>query len=223
MYVGLVDNDAMALSALRALLDKESEIEVIWDVADGFSAVAECENPSSDRPNVDVVLVDMDMPELDGAETIQRIQNLENPPKCVVFSVLDSFEQVKSAFQAGATGYLFKDDNPSFIAKALKRAYSGEMVFSAGCSKELIHLLISVDHPKTISGRKQKKGKPLLTARETQILNFVADSYSNDEIARKVGISVETVKTHIKAVIAKLGALNRAGAVAEGFRRGILL
>lgn len=219
MRVGIVDNDSIVRRMLRSVLMKDPRIVVSWDVSSGEEAFALCKDTDGQQDSAEIVLVDMVMPQWNGAKTIQMLTSLANPPICIVFSALGDIDQVRSAFQAGARGYLFKDDKTDVVAELLEKALAGQIVFSPSCSQTVAQML-AASTPVPIDPLPE--AKRILTPSEVRILSLVADSYSNNEIAKEIGISVETVKTHLKAIIAKLTVANRAGAVAEGFRLGLI-
>lgn len=215
--VAVVDDDAFSRGFVVAMLGQQPGLEVCWQAANGREALDRLGQADG---LVDVVLIDLLMPVLDGASTIRQAADAGCPAVFVVLSAYSTVEQIRAAFTAGARGYLVKEDDPAEISAALERALAGELVFSPSCSRALVDSVVSGVRP----GAGAAAGVLLqpLTARELEVLALVADSLSNDQIARSLGVSVNTVKVHMRSILQKLEVMDRAGAVAKAMRLGLI-
>lgn len=223
MRIGLADDDSLSRNALAEILRKDPTVEIAWSVADGEEAVAACANSgeegSAERgaTPVDVVLMDLNMRKMDGITAIRRILALPHPPRLVVLSSYATLDKIREAFRAGAVGYLAKDDDPALIVDSLRRVLAGELVFSPTCSLQMVE-----DLKRESPIRAAAPERNPLTPREQQVLGLIADSMSNQEIAKAMGLGLETIKGYVKSIIAKCGVQDRAGAVAYGLRHGLI-
>ncbi|HEY0698137.1 MAG TPA: response regulator transcription factor, partial [Micromonospora sp.] len=157
----------------------------------------------------DLVLMDLHLGGgMNGAEATGRLLARRRPPRVLVLTTYDSDADILPAVTAGATGYLLKDTGPEDLLTGIRAAASGETVLAPAVARRLVARVRTPDRA--------------LTARETQILDMVADGHSNQGIARALFITEATVKSHRVQVFGKLGVDNRTAAVAEARRRGIL-
>ena len=194
----LVDDHVILREGLSALLALSEDIEVVGQASDGREAIA-----SVHRYAPDVVVMDMAMPGMDGAQTTQAL--LDRLPHVRVLA-LSSFydpEQVQRAMQAGAIGYLVKGISADRLAQAIREASAGRPTLAP----EAVQALVRRPAPSPELGND-------LTDREREVLSLVAAGLSNAEIARRLNVGVSTVKYHLRGIYSKLGAANRAEAVA---------
>lgn len=221
MRVALVDDDKIVRESLARVLGAVDYIELSWIAGSGQEAidicVAEQELPADQR--VQVLVTDLQMPGVDGITLIRRLTALPDSPKIVVLSSFAQLDYITEAFRAGASGYFAKDDDSSLIADNLLKVAGGELAFSPTCSEEVAQMLCQARRSYTDF---QSHAVGLLTDRELEVLQLAADSFSNREIARKLGLSEQTVKVHFRAIFPKLGVADRAGAVAFGIRHGLI-
>jgi DNA-binding NarL/FixJ family response regulator len=204
--VVVADDQQVVREGLEALLGLIDGVEVVGAAANGEAAVELVAGG-----NVDVVLMDLRMPVLDGTEATARI-TAEFPDVAVlVLTTYADDASIANALRAGARGYLTKDAGRAEIGAALRSTAAGQSTFDPEVSKRLIAgLAPSVG-----------AGGDGLTARETEVLRLIARGLSNPEIAGKLFISEATVKTHINNTFAKIGARHRAEAVRYAYRKGI--
>ena len=202
--VVIADDHAVVRHGLRQLLSTFAGVELVGDAADGEAAVALC---AERRP--DVVLMDLEMPEVDGVEATHRIKS-ENPTVAVV--VLTSFsdrDRIMQALDAGAAGYLLKDVEPEELRKAIEAAARGDAPLDPRAARTLL------------SARQAAAPAEDLSAREREVLLMVADGLANKQIARQLAISEKTVKAHLTSVFRRIGVTDRTQAALWAQRHGL--
>ena len=202
----IVDDHPIVRDGLRAVFESEAAFEVVGQAADGVEAV--------DRAaalGVDVVLMDLRMPRMGGVEAIRRLRETAPDIRVLVLTTFDSDTDVLPAVEAGATGYLLKDAPRDELLRAVHAAYLGQAVLAPSVAQKLL-------------GRVRTPAAPIeqLTDRELKVLTLVAAGTTNREAAKQLFISEATVKTHLLHAYAKLGVRDRAAAVAEAYKRGLL-
>ncbi|MGV8909550.1 MAG: response regulator [Propionicimonas sp.] len=210
--VGLADDDSLSRMALASILGHADGIEVAWTVADGQHAVDAVRGPQSP---VDVVLMDLQMPLMDGLTACRLIREQPSAPAVIMLTTFDTTANISKALAAGATGFLAKDEVAVCAADAVRAAASGAAVFSPAATRRIRERIagdaVSVPAP----------GPSPLTGRETRIALLVAEALTNREVAKRLGISESTAKTHVSAIITKLGCTDRVGIVIWAFRNGL--
>ncbi|TCO35797.1 DNA-binding NarL/FixJ family response regulator [Kribbella steppae] len=204
--VVVADDQQVVREGLVALLGLLDGIEVTGAAANGVEAV-----DLVAQGNVDVVLMDLKMPVLDGVQATARITAGFPDVAVLVLTTYADDESIATALRAGARGYLTKDAGRAEIGAALRSTAAGQSTFDPEVSRRLIAGL-------TPGRVKETDG---LTARETEVLRLIAQGLSNPEIAERLYISEATVKTHINNTFAKIGARHRAEAVRYAYRKGI--
>ncbi len=224
--VGLADDDAFVRRALSVLLAAAPGIHVAWVATDGREAL---ESINQQEP-VDVVLLDMQMPNVDGLQVLEELSKAAEAtrPVVVMLTTFGSTESVVEALKHGARGYFVKDDDPVLIAAGLRSAVAGAFAFSPTASKAFVEALqhLAPAGEPTDKGQTQMPGLPVagqtnLTGREEEVLRLMAQSLSNKQIARRLSISEATVKTHVSVVISKLGVPDRVGAAVWAYQHGL--
>ena len=202
--VVIADDHAVVRHGLRQLLSTFADVELVGDAADGEAAVALC---AERRP--DVVLMDLEMPEVDGVEATRRIKS-ENPAAAVVVltSVSDR-DRIMRALDAGAAGYLLKDVEPEELRKAIEAAARGDAPLDPRAARMLL------------SARQAAAPAEDLSAREREVLLMVADGLANKQIARQLSISEKTVKAHLTSVFRRIGVADRTQAALWAERNGL--
>ncbi|WP_427895690.1 response regulator [Kribbella sp. GL6] len=205
--VVVADDQQVVREGLVALLGLIDGVEVAGAAANGVEAVELVA-----RGNVDVVLMDLKMPVLDGTQATARITTDHPGVAVLVLTTYADDASIGNALRAGARGYLTKDAGRAEIGAALRSTAAGQSTFDPEVSKRLIAGLTPAGDP----------GNDGLTARETEVLKLIARGLSNPEIAGELFISEATVKTHINNTFAKIGARHRAEAVRYAYRKGIV-
>jgi len=206
------------LEAIVNRLSSDPEFQVVGTAADGQELVdvyrALCE--ADRRP--DVVLSDYSMPRLNGIEAMRRILDTDASAKVLILSAFDDRSLVVSAMSAGAVGYLLKSVPPAELRERVRSAARGEPVLDA---RTATHMIGAVRCRERRPGGSSLQGVPL-TEREVDVLRLVAEGMSNTEVAAKLYISSQTVKTHLERICTKLGVSGRAAAVKRGMETGAL-
>lgn len=203
----VVDDHPVVRDGLRGMFASDPGFEVLGEAADGVAAVA-----LAVRLDPDVVLMDLRMPGGGGVAAIAELTRLGARSKVLVLTTYDTDSDTLPAIEAGATGYLLKDAPRDELFTAVRAAADGRTVLSPAVASRLISRVRTPAAP----------GHEALSAREREVLGLVARGTSNREIAAELFISEATVKTHLTHVFAKLGAKDRAAAVAVAYERGIL-
>ena len=209
----LADDDALVRSGLRALLGAEADLTVVGEAADGREAV---ERARALRP--DVVLMDVRMPRLDGVRATREIASWPSRPRVLVLTTFDLDEVVDDALDAGADGFLLKRATPEQLIDGIRTVVAGEALVAPAVTRRLLAAYASRRPP----DRERLRLGAHLTEREAEILRALADGLSNAEIAGRVFLAPETVKTHVKAILGKLGVRDRTQAVVWAYRTGFV-
>jgi DNA-binding NarL/FixJ family response regulator len=201
----IVDDHPVVRAGMVAMLSEEAGLEIVGEAANGAEALG-----LIPRLRPDVVLMDLRMPVMDGAEATARIVGQPDAPQVLVLTTYDTDADIIRAVEAGARGYLLKDAPPRQIAEAILRAARGETVLAPTVAAKLADRM------------RAGHEEPELTARETEVLALVAQGQTNAEVGRSLFIGEATVKTHLLRAFAKLGVNDRTAAVTAAYRRGLL-
>ncbi|MDL4815662.1 response regulator [Actinomadura opuntiae] len=200
----LVDDHTVMRAGVAALLAGEPGIEIAGEAGDGREAVALAE-----RLRPDVALVDLRMPVLDGVSATTEILARCPGTRVLILTTYDTDAEIERAVEAGAIGYLLKDATREQLADAVRAAARGETVLAPRVAQRLV-------------ARMRQPAPVVLTAREAEVLNAVADGLSNADIGRRLVIAEATVKTHLLRVFAKLDVSDRTRAVVVALERGLI-
>ena len=198
----LTDDDPLVRAGLALILGGAKTIEVVAEAANGREALAAVR----EQP-VDLVLMDLRMPVMDGIEATRAISAEPRAPKVLVLTTFDADDHIVRALAAGAAGFLLKDTPPPRIVKAIEAVMAGEPMLSPAVTQNLIRQVTadSTDHRRTDAERLVAT----LTERELDVARAVGHGRSNAEIAGELFMSLATVKAHISRIFAKLDATNR--------------
>jgi DNA-binding NarL/FixJ family response regulator len=213
----LVDDHLLFRKGLAQILSAQPDFAVIGEATDGIEAVE-----LARQLVPDLVLMDINMPNCDGIEATRRIKAHMPEMRVVMLTVSDDEADLADAVRCGADGYLLKDLQPEVLFDHLRRLASGEPPISQAMTTKLFR---QVAH-QMAQQREQIVSQPMalgdLSPREAQVLELVANGYSNQDIADELGIAHNTVKNHLRNILSKLGVKNRAQAAALGVSRGML-
>ena len=201
--VVVVDDDAMVRAGLRMVLAADPEIEIVGEASDGREGVRQAR-----RLEPDVVLIDLQMPVMDGVAATAELCRLPSPPAVLVLTTFHVDEYVVGALRAGATGYLLKDTDPHELARAVHTAAAGDTLLSPAVTQTVLDRL---REPDGVVERREEARRRLdaLTERELEVAVAVGHAHSNAEIARSMHMSEATVKTHVSRALAKTNTGNR--------------
>ncbi|HLH25416.1 MAG TPA: response regulator transcription factor [Chloroflexota bacterium] len=202
----VVDDHPVVREGLIAVLEDEADFQVVGAAATADDAVALA---ARERP--DVVLLDLELDGQDGVQALPRLTATPGEPRVLVFTAYDADERVFGALQAGAAGYLLKGAPTAEIARAIRAVAAGGSYLAPRVAAKVV---AQVGRPRVPAGR--------LSAREREVLRLVAAGQSNKQIARTLRIAERTVKFHVTSLFQKLGADNRAQAVARAAEQGLL-
>lgn len=208
----LVDDHQMFVDALDLLLTGEGEVEVVGRFRMAEDAVAACEESCPD-----VVLMDMDLPGMDGVEGTRRIKQLCPEAQIVIITAFQQREIIVRAIEAGATGYVPKTHAADELSSIIRRAAAGEVVLPAGDLGAVLESLEKVRQERTEAQRRLA----MLTSREREVLFELTKGKSTAEIARTLFISPQTVQSHVKSILMKMGVRSKLEAVLEAVRYGV--
>ena len=197
----IADDHPLMRSGLRAMIGQEHDLSLAAEAEDGAEAVA-----LYDLHRPDVVLMDLRMPRLDGVSAIRAIRGSYPEARIVALTSSEGDADIYRALDAGACGYLIKDTLITEVVAAIRSAAAGKSAITPGVAARLAEFTPRVD----------------LTEREVQVLRLAAKGLRNRDIAQVIGRSQETVKVHLKHLMAKLGVEDRTEAVTLGLRRGII-
>lgn len=208
----LVDDEPLIRSGLRAIIDAEPDLAVVGEADDGAGVAALVR-----RLRPDVVLIDVRMPVVDGIEATRRLlANVDDPPRVVVLTTFENDDYVLDALDAGAAGFLLKRARPDEVVRALRLVAAGDsLLFPATIRRLVARSQSSGAVPDGLSAAG-------LTDREAEVLRLIAEGLSNPEIAARLTVGVETVKTHVARVLAKLDARDRTQAAIRAYRSGFV-
>jgi DNA-binding NarL/FixJ family response regulator len=202
--LAIADDHAVVRAGLEQLLATFEGVELVGAAADGAEAVALC---AAARP--DVVLMDLEMPGLDGIGATERIAAEVPETQVVVLTSFSDRERILRALDAGAVGYLLKDATPAELEEAIRAAARGESPLDPKAARALL------------SSRRAPEPAAQLSEREREVLAMVVDGLQNKQIARRLGISEKTVKAHLTSVFRTIGVTDRTQAALWGERNGI--
>lgn len=202
--VVLVDDHPVVRAGVRALLEGEDGITVVGEAGDASGA-----ETAVRQTQPDVVLMDLNLGAgSGGAATAARLRALPQPPHVLVLTTYDTETDILAAIDAGASGYLLKDAPPDELFRAIRATARGETALAPAVAATLV--------------RRASSPGPVLTEREVEILELLAEGIANKEMARRLMVSEATVKSHLSHIYTKLGVDNRAGAVARAIEQRII-
>lgn len=215
----LVDDQALLRTGFRMVLAAQPDMEVVAEAGDGDEALGALR-----ATEVDVVLMDIRMPLMDGVEATRRIceagEGGPGDPKVLILTTFDLDEYAFAALKAGASGFMLKDVPPAELLGAIRAVHSGDAVVAPSTTKRLIDQF----SPMLPSGPAEPAGTEVarLTDREHEVLLLVAQGLSNGEIAARLVLSEATVKTHVGRILTKLELRDRVQAVVLAYERGLV-
>ena len=205
----IADDDQLVRTGLRVIIDSEPDLSVIGLAATGAEAIGLARSL-----HPDVVLMDVRMPELDGIQATQRLLANPDPPKILVVTTFENDGYVYDALRAGAAGFLLKRASAAEMLQAIRIVAGGDSLLYPAAIRTLAQRHAMRDDTRRL--------RALLTAREAEILRLIAEGLSNAEIATRLYLGAETVKTHVGAILAKLAVRDRTQAVIAAYESGFI-
>jgi DNA-binding NarL/FixJ family response regulator len=218
----LADDDALLRAGVAVVLGSAPGIEVVGQAGDGLATVQECQTLGPD-----VVLMDVRMPGIDGIEATRRIVAAGMPARILVLTTFQHDEYVWGALRAGASGFLLKRASPERLIDAVHTVAGGDALLDPAITRDLVKHFIAGPAAPPRPDRGTRAGESAhrlgeLTEREAQVLRLIADGHSNVEIGELLHIAESTAKTHVKRILAKIGARDRAQAVVIAYQGGLM-
>lgn len=222
--VALVDDQQLVRAGFRMVIDSQPDLTVTLEAGDGAQAV----RLLVDHP-VDVVLMDVRMPELDGLSATARLTEAwqarlpaDRQPRIIVLTTFDLDEYVMEAIRAGASGFLLKDAPPEEMLAAIRTVHRGDAVIAPSSTRRLIEHMAGALPAPAASDPGADPRIASLTEREREVLVLMARGRSNTEIGADLFVAEATVKTHVGRILAKLGARDRVQAVVTSYETGLV-
>ncbi len=210
----IADDQALVRGGFRMILESAGDIDVCGEAATGREALELARGAA-----VDVVLMDIRMPELNGIEATRRLLGAGGPaPRVLILTTFDLDEYVYDALRAGASGFLLKDIDPPELVRAVRAVHSGEALLAPAITRRLVEHFTRRPAP----GARTPPELEELTARELDVLRELARGLSNAEIAAALFLSPATVKTHVARILMKLGLRDRVQAVVFAYQTGLV-
>jgi DNA-binding NarL/FixJ family response regulator len=210
----VVDDQDVVRAAFEVLLATQPDFAVVGSAADGEQAVRICRGL---RP--DVVLMDVRMPGMDGIEATRRLLTDPEPPRVLILTTFDLDEHVYDALDAGASGFLLKDATAERLFDAVRIVAAGQALLAPTVTRRLVAEFARM----RVRRREPDAALQTLTTRETEVLRLIAEGLSNPEIAARLVVGEETVKSHVSRVLAKLGLRDRTQAVVVAYESGLVV
>jgi len=208
----LVDDQPLVKAGLRMILCPEEGFEVVGECGDGAEVAGAAQ---ALRPNV--VVMDVRMPRMDGAEATRQLRNQEGAPPVLVLTTFQDDEVLSAALRAGASGFLLKDAPGEEIIRAVARVARGDAYLDPGITHRVL-----ATYRSAVPGRAAESPVAELTARELEVLRLIGRGATNEEIAADLVIGEGTVKTHVGRIFDKLDLRDRAAAIVFAFDRGLV-
>lgn len=218
--VVLVDDQDIIRTGLARILSPEDGFEVVAECGDGVQVVELLAGtgPEAGAPNVDVVLMDVRMPRLDGIEATRRIREIDGAPPVLILTTFDEDELLWGAIEAGASGFVLKDTSAADLIAGVAAVAGGGAWFDPAVAPRVLTTYRSVVAP----ARRSAQRLDSLTEREYDVLRLLARAATNSEIAATLHVGEATVKTHVGSIFMKLGVRDRAAAIVYAFDHGIV-
>jgi len=210
----LVDDQELVRAGFTMVIDAQPDIDVVGEAADGAAALEVLRGTA-----VDVVLMDVRMPRMDGVEATRRICATRGGPRVLILTTFDLDEHAYAGLKAGASGFFLRDAPPADLLSAIRAVHSGEAVVAPSTTRRLLDRFVSTlpDDDTASSGTLD-----LLTEREREVLEKIARGLSNAEIGAELFVSEATVKTHVGRILTKLGLRDRVQAVVLAYETGLV-
>jgi len=213
LRVLLADDHGIVRLGLKSLLESEPGLSIVAEAADGLEALRLCEEQAPDT-----LIVDIAMPKMNGIEVAARVQKLAHPPRVIILSMHADESYILRALAAGARAYLLKDATDEDLLPAIRSVAAGKPFFSGAVTAVLV-----ADYMRRLQARGLTDSYHLLTHREKEVLQLLAEGRSNKEVASELDLGLSTVETHRANLMLKLNLHNTAEIVLYAVRKGIIV
>ncbi|WP_262699152.1 MULTISPECIES: response regulator [Streptomyces] len=209
--VAVVDDEALVRSGLRLILGTAPDIEVVAECSGAFAVDTVLGSKA------DVVLLDIRMPDADGLSVLRQLRAAPASPAVAMLTTFDVQEYLAAALRAGAAGFLLKDTDPEQLVRAVRTLAEGGSVLDPAVTRAVIGGYLAAEAEATAA-----EAVEALTPREREVLTLLGEGLANPQIAERMGLAPSTVKDHVRAVLGKLGGLNRVQAAIVADRAGLV-
>ncbi|MCQ8189186.1 response regulator [Streptomyces rugosispiralis] len=209
--VAVVDDEALVRSGLRLILGTAPDIEVVAECSGAFAVDTVLDSKA------DVVLLDIRMPDADGLSVLRQLRAAPASPAVAMLTTFDVQEYLAAALRAGAAGFLLKDTDPEQLVRAVRTLAEGGSVLDPAVTRAVIGGYLAAEAEATAA-----EAVEALTPREREVLTLLGEGLANPQIAERMGLAPSTVKDHVRAVLGKLGGLNRVQAAIVADRAGLV-
>ena len=206
----IVDDHQLVLDGIKLMLGGHKDIQVVAEAHNGNEAI----NYISEH-DIDVVVMDLNMPEVNGMDACKQIKKIKPDIKVLILSMISEHKMIKNVMKVGADGYMLKNSGQEEIISAILRVHGGENHFD----ERIVDIMMN---PKDHHQVKDENLHPSLSRREKEILELIVDEYTTAEIASQLFISFGTVESHRRNMISKLGVRNTAGLVSAAYKLGLI-
>lgn len=210
--IAVVDDHEIVRDGISNLLEDEPGIDIIGEAETGKEAIAFCE----DGYNLDLIIMDITMPEMDGIQATKIIKETNPDIKVLALTMLSEDQHIRKMIKAGASGYILKSSGKEELLQAIKKIMNGQHYFSDDATQAILQELVNPEVNTTKSSEKVN-----ITDREMEVLELIVDEYTNQEIADELFVSVRTVDAHRRNLLQKTGAKNTAGLVKYAIKNGL--
>jgi DNA-binding NarL/FixJ family response regulator len=208
----IADDEQLVRAGLRMIIEAADGMDVVGEATDGADAIAQ-----SRRLDPDIVLMDVQMPKLNGIDATRHLSSgAPGRPRIVVLTTFSQSEVVYNALTAGASGFLLKDMPAAQLISGIRAVARGEELLAPALTRQLIEQFVATPQPRTSPALAR------LSEREREVLSLIARGQSNAEIAAHLTLGLETVKTHVSRILEKLGVRDRVQAVVFAYESGLV-
>lgn len=205
IQIAIVDDHEIVRDGIKILLEDEPGFDIISEAQTGKEAIKLCESNGQD---IDLIIMDITMPEMDGIEATKIIKEKFSDIKVLALTMLSEDQHIRKMIKAGASGYILKSSGKQELIKAIKTIMDGQHYFSNDATQAILQKLVSPE-----VNRVKEEDDVHITERELEVLELIVNEYTNQEIADKLFVSVRTVDAHRRNLLQKTGAKNTAGLV----------